>query len=53
MRLCHSNNGRVLDDGIAPAAHYQFITCRFISSTRHFRYGRRLHGLPEGSDHLT
>ena len=55
VRLRHSTNGRLLDDGIPPTAHHQFAARRLVPSPRHFRHGHRLHRLYEGQydDDLT
>jgi hypothetical protein len=52
MRLRSFNNGRLLDDGISPIAHYQFVACRLISSIWNYEYWSRLHGLHEGQIYL-
>jgi hypothetical protein len=48
MRVYHSHNGYLLDDGSATTTHYEFNPSCCFPSLWHLRHGRCLHGVYEG-----
>lgn len=48
MRVHHSHNGNLLDDGSAAVTHYEFDSGGCFSAFWHLGHGRCLHGLHEG-----
>jgi hypothetical protein len=48
MRVHHSYNGNLLDDGSAAVTHYEFDSGCCFSALWHLGHGRCLHGLHEG-----
>ena len=48
MRIYHSHNGYLLDDGSATSTHYEFNSSCCFPPLWHLRHGRCLHGVYEG-----